>query len=158
MAPGDLAEAGEVALLDQAAALCEGRFDAVAFIAGHPSGTVHRALTACDTTLVPVAGPEADRLVAEDAALAAAAIPGGVYPGVSDPVPSLGPVAVLTATADTDAALVEAVARAVVGGAGDLRARHPALRGLTAAAMAGTGLVVPLHPGAERYYSEAGLR
>jgi hypothetical protein len=108
--------------------------------------------------VVPVAGPEADRLVAEDAALVAAPVPGGLYPGVPDPVPSLGPVAVLAATANTDAALVEAVARAVVGNAADLQARHPALRGLTPGRMAADDQPVPVHAGAERYYSEAGLR
>lgn len=152
------AEIHEVPLLDQVAALCDGRVDAIAFVAGHPSGTIHRALQACDTVPVPIDGPAVDRLLADTPALVRAAIPGGVYPGVPEAVPTVGPVATLVATEATDGALVGTLVRSVFGNLDDLRGRHPALRGLDPQAMARAGLTAPLHPAAARYYSESGLR
>ncbi len=152
------AEIHQVPLLDQVAALCDGRVDAIAFVAGHPSGTIHRALQACDTVPVPIDGPAADRLLADTPALVRTEIPGGVYPGVPEAVATVGPVATLLATETTDGALVGTVVRTVFGNLDDLRGRHPALRGLDPQAMAGAGLTAPLHPAAARHYSESGLR
>lgn len=150
-------EAATIPFAGQSAALCDGEVDAVAFLSGHPTGTIQNALTACDTVLLAVDGPAADRLLVETEPFAPSIIPGGLYPGVPDDLPSLGPVATVVTRHDVDGEAVYEMVRAVFTGIDALRAQHPALRQLSPQQMAIDGLTAPLHDGAARFYAEAGL-
>ena len=150
-------EAAAIPLTTQSAALCDGEVDAIAFLSGHPTGTIQNALAACDTVLLAVEGPAADRLLVETEPFAPSVIPGGLYPGAADDLRSLGPVATVVARHDVDAEAVYQIVRAVFTGIDALRAQHPALRQLSPQQMAVDGLTAPLHDGAARYYAEAGL-
>ena len=61
----DFAQAAELPLDEQAAALAAGRVDALVFTVGHPSGEIYDATKKTAARLVPVAGPGIDRLIAE---------------------------------------------------------------------------------------------
>ena len=49
------------------------------------------------------------------------------------------------------------VVKAVFENFEDFKALHPAFANLTKEEMISDGLSAPLHPGAERYYKEAGM-
>ncbi|MEZ5666379.1 MAG: TAXI family TRAP transporter solute-binding subunit [Alphaproteobacteria bacterium] len=153
----DFAAVAELKSTDQARALCEGEIDASVFIVGHPSASVQEATAACDIVVVPVTGPEIDALVAAHPYYAAATIPGGMYRGNDADVPTFGMVAVLMTTARAGDDVIYAIVSAVFDNLDDFTRLHPALESLSAAAMARDGLVAPLHPGARRYFDEAGL-
>ena len=65
--------------------------------------------------------------------------------------------ATFVTSADVPEEVVYQVVRAVFENIDTFRGLHPAFANLDPAQMANDGLSAPLHPGAERYYREAGL-
>jgi TRAP transporter TAXI family solute receptor len=137
--------------------LCAGRLDAVFFFAGHPNGLVQDAAISCGVKLVPIAGPEAERLIRREPFLVDAVIPGGLYRGIDQDTPTLGARCVLLTTAAVPESTVYELVKAVFEHFEDFRLLHPVLADLMQANLVPRGLAAPLHPGAERYFREAGL-
>jgi TRAP transporter TAXI family solute receptor len=73
-----------------------------------------------------------------------------------EPVRTLGLKAILFCNADTDEDVVYHMVKEVYENFDLFKKQHPAFANLTAEKLT-TGLIVPLHPGAERYFKEAGL-
>lgn len=153
----DFAVASELPPAEQAAALCDNNIDAMIYTVGHPSGAIQEATTACDTVLVNVTGPEIDGLVEANPYYRVAMIPGGMYRGSPDDVTTFGVGATFVTAATVPEAVVYEVTKAVMSNLDQFKALHPALANLDPAQMVTDGLSAPLHPGAERYYREAGL-
>jgi hypothetical protein len=151
----DLENATELKSAETGLAICEGRIDALLWVAGHPSALTRETLADCDVRLLPVNGPEIGALVAERPVFRPATIPAGLY----GDNPAVGTFAV-TATVVTSATLPEEVAysavKAVFDNLDEIREAHPAFSTLAAETMISGGLSAPLHPGAERYYRERG--
>jgi TRAP transporter TAXI family solute receptor len=137
-------------------ALCKDQLDAVLLLVGHPSGVVRKALDACDTRIVPVAGAAIDRLAAAVPHFQTGLIPATAY-GLPADLPTLGVRAVLVTPAGMGDDIVYAMTRAILHNMDDLRRSHPALAGLTPQQMVKDAIVAPLHPGALRAYRELGL-
>lgn len=153
-APDRLLELGPA---KQNEALCGNRVDAIVFEAGHPSGLTQEATTGCRARLVPVAGPPIDRLLKAHPYYTASFIPGGLYPGNPDNVPTFGSKAVLVTSSNKPDALAYGVVKAVFENIADFRRLHPALATLDVRQMVPSEAVMPIHPGALRYFREAGL-
>jgi len=154
---GDLSLVTDLAAGAQVEALCEGRIEVATFVVGHPSGYVQDATTACGGRLIPVEGPAVERLLASAPYYAPATIAGRIYPGEPEDVPTLGVRATLVTLADRPDDEVYELAEAVFSNLALFRRLHPALAGLDRAEMVDFGNTAPLHPGAERYFREAGL-
>jgi hypothetical protein len=147
----------ELGPADQNQALCNNEVDAIIFQAGHPNGLTQEATTGCHTRLVRVAGPPIDRLLATHAYYVATVVPGGLYPGNPDDVPTIATQAVLVTSSDVSDAQAYAVVKAVFENFADFRRLHPALATLDVEDMVPSEAVVPIHPGALKYYREVGL-
>ena len=154
---GDFSEVVYLGAVEQSVALCDGQVDAIVYMVGHPSGAIQEATLACDAVLVPVDGPEVAALIAAQPQFRPTAIPGGVYRGNTEPVATFGVTATLVATAQVEEEVVHTLTRAVFEDLATFRRLHPALGGLTAEGMARAARSSPLHPGAARYFAEAGL-
>lgn len=148
--PGDLAPD------DAIDALCVGELDAVFLATGHPNAALHQAVSACGAVPLPVTGPGIDKLLSGRRDLVRAGIPGGVYPGLADDVPSVGVVATLVARADTDAAIVAELVRALLEQRSALSDRHPTFGQIDPAGMALRGRTAPLHEAADKAYQAQG--
>lgn len=153
---GDFGAVSELEPAAQAEALEENEVDAIVYMVGHPNGSIHEATVAETARLVPVAGPEIDRLVADHPYYAAAAIRGGLYAGNPDDVRTFGVKATLVASADTPDEVVYTVVKAVFEKFDRFKGLHPAFARLSEEEMISEGLSAPLHPGAEKYYKERG--
>jgi uncharacterized protein len=153
----DFALASELPSDQQAAALAGGRVDAIVFTVGHPSGEIYDATKSTAARLVPTTGPAVDRLIADHPYYARATIPGGLYLGNDSATPTFGVRATLVTTATTPDDQVYLVVKSVFENFGEFKGLHPALGNLDRGEMARAALTAPLHPGAERYYREAGL-
>jgi TRAP transporter TAXI family solute receptor len=153
----DFAQASELPAEEQAAALAAGRVDAIIFTVGHPSGEIYDATKSTAARIVPITGPTVDRLLADHPYFAQATIPGGIYRGNDRPTPTFGVRATLVTTAGTPDEVVYLVVKSVFENIDEFRSLHPALAQLDRREMARAALTAPLHPGAERYYREAGL-
>jgi TRAP transporter TAXI family solute receptor len=142
---------------EQNQALCGNKVDAIIFEAGHPNGLTQEATTGCRARLVRVAGPPIDRLLAAHPYYIAAVIPGGMYAGNPHGVRTIGTLAVLVTSSNQPDELAYAVVKAVFENFADFRRLHPALPTLEIKDMVPSEAVIPIHPGALKYYREAGL-
>jgi len=147
----------ELGAAEQNEALCSDKVDAIIFEAGHPNGLTQEATTGCPARLVRIVGPPIDRLLATHPYYIASVIPGGMYPGNPDDVPTFGTQAVLVTSSTQPDDLAYGVVKAVFQNFADFRRLHPALSKLDVRDMVPSEAVVPIHPGALRYYREAGL-
>ena len=154
---GSFAEASELKPTDAAKELCDGKIDAMVFAAGHPNGLIQEITGNCGAKLIPIEGPEVDKLIAENPFYARTAIPGGMYQGNPQNTPTFGVKATLVTTADADEEAVYQLTKAVFDNFDNFKTLHFVFATLDKEKMVTTGLIAPLHPGALRYYKEVGL-
>ncbi len=146
----------ELKATEQARALCDNKIDAMIYTVGHPNASIKEASTACDTRLVPVAGVVIDKLLEGNSYYAPASIPAGMYRGSDQATETFGVKATLVTSAKVDAEVVYQLVKAVFENLDNFRKLHPAFSNLQAQAML-QGNSAPFHPGALRYFKEAGL-
>ena len=153
----DFDRALELGPAEQNQTLCNDEVDAIIFEAVHPDGLAQEATNECRAWLVPVAGPPIDRLLATHPYYVASVIPGGIYAGNPGDTPTFGTQTLLITSVRMPDDLAYAVVKAVFENFADFQRLHPALSTLTRKDMVPSGAVMPIHPGALRYYREAGL-
>ena len=88
---------------------------------------------------------------------AKAVIPAGTYSNQKKDATTFGVKATVVTSANVSEELVYLVVKAVMENFDDFRAQHPAFGPLEKKNMIADGLSAPLHPGAVKYYKEAGL-
>lgn len=156
-AMSDFKLASELKSAEQSKALCDNKVDAIVFTVGHPSGSIKEATTACDTVLVPVTGDAVSKLVKDNDYYRKAIIPGDMYRGNPDDVVTFGVGATFVSSSKAPEDTVYHVVKAVFENFDSFRKLHPAFANLKKEEMVKDGLSAPLHPGAAKYYKEAGL-
>lgn len=140
-----------------ASMLQDGRIDAYFYTVGHPNGSLLEATNGSrKVRFVPITGMEA--LLKERPYYVVAKLPVESYPkAVQDgEVVSIGMGTTFNTRADVAEDVVYQVVKAVFTDFENFQKQHPALGGLSKEGML-KGLNAPLHPGAEKYYKEAGL-
>lgn len=153
----DFDRALELGPAEQNETLCSNRADAIIFEATHPDGLTQEATSECRARLVRVTGPPIDRLLAAHPYYIASVIPGGMYEGNLVDTPTFGTQTVLVTSARQPDDVVYAVVKAVFANFVDFHRLHPALRMLDKKDLVPSEAVMPIHPGALRYYRETGL-
>lgn len=135
----------------------EGRLDAFTIVAGYPTGSVAELCADVGCELVPIDGPEVDALLERYQFFAKDVIPAGVYEGVGrTPTISVGAQWLVGAEVEED--LVYGITRALWHDNARRLLDHGHVKGSAITLeTALDGIGIPLHPGAERYYREAGL-
>jgi TRAP transporter TAXI family solute receptor len=153
----DFSLASELQAAEQSQALCDNNIDAMIYTVGHPSGSIQEATTACDAVLVNVTGDAVSKLVEDNPYYRTATIPGGMYRGNDEDVETFGVGATLVTSTETSEEAVYNLVKSVFEDIDQFRGLHPAFENLDPKQMANDGLSAPLHPGAEKYFREAGL-
>ena len=138
-------------------ALCDGKIDGFFYGVGHPSANIQDPTTTCGAQLVSLTGEAPDALVEEFPYYANVSIPGGLYPNNPNDTDTYGVLATFVTSEDVDDELVYQVVKAVFNNFEDFKRLHPAFGLLVKEDMVGNGLTAPLHPGAEKFFKEAGL-
>lgn len=151
------AEATEYNPTQAAKALCEGKIDAMVFSAGHPNGLIQDVTSNCGAKLVPVEGKDVDKMLAEHTFYSRTAIPGGMYQGNAQNIPTFGVKATLVTTSGMDEETVYQLTKSVFDNFDSFKTLHFVFATLDKDRMVNTGIVAPLHPGALRYFREVGL-
>lgn len=154
---GDFALTSELKASEQASALCDNKIDVMIYTVGHPSGAIKEATTSCASTLVNVTGGAVDQLIADNSYYRSATIPGGMYRGNDQDTVTFGVGATFVSSAKVPEKVVYEVVKAVFENFDTFRKLHPAFAHLKKEQMIKDGLSAPLHPGAMKYYKEAGL-
>lgn len=138
-------------------ALCDGKVDGFFYGVGHPSANIQDPTTTCGAKLVPLTGEAVETLVEKFPYYAQVDIPGGLYSGNPDNIPTYGVLATFVTSEDVDDDVVYEVVKAVFNNFDDFKRLHPALGHLVKEDMVKNGLSAPLHPGAEKFFKEQGL-
>ncbi len=157
MTVDDFKLASELKAAEQASALCDNKIDAMVYTVGHPNGSIQEAATSCDSVLVDVSGPVIDKLVADNDYYRKAVIPGGMYRGTDTDTKTFGVGATFVTSAKVPDDVIYNVVKAVFENFDQFKKLHPAFEVLKKEEMIKDGLSAPLHPGAIKYYKEAGL-
>ena len=149
--------ANELPAWQQSLALCHDRVQAMIYTVGHPNPSIEQATSLCEAKIVEVSGPEIDHLVSQNRFYVHTAVPGGIYQGNPDPVPTFGVNATIVASSRLSDDVVYFAVKAVFDNLEVFKQMHPALSELDKNLMVKGGLSAPLHEGARRYYLEQGL-
>ncbi|MBY5948137.1 TAXI family TRAP transporter solute-binding subunit [Photobacterium rosenbergii] len=152
----DFKLASELKGSERSQALCDNKIDAFVYVVGHPNGSIKEATTSCDAKLIPATGPKIDQIVADNPYYAKSTVPGGMYKGTDSDVNSFGVAATLVSSTDVSDDVVYAVVKSVFENFDTFKRLHPAFANLKPEDMVKDGLSIPLHPGAVKYYKEAG--
>jgi TRAP transporter TAXI family solute receptor len=140
--------------------LQDGRIDAFFYTVGHPSGAFLEATAgATKVAFVSITGPGIDTLIQAKPYYAKSFIPMALYPGAENKeerIDTFGVKATFMTSASVPDDVVYAVTKEVFENFETFKKLHPAFVVLTKEGML-DGLSAPIHPGAEKYYKEAGL-
>ncbi len=144
--------------VEAASALQDERVDAFFYTVGHPNGSLKEA-TAGRIKVHIVEIPDVTSLVAKYPYYAKAFIPMKFYPNATnktEQAATFGVKATLVTSSDISDDIVYAITKEVFDNIEAFKKLHPAYSVLTKKNML-EGLSAPLHPGAVKYYKEAGL-
>ena len=137
----------------------ERKIDAYFYTVGHPNFSVREASSGKRQIVIVSPGRGMiDRYLSASPYFVATKIRIDYYPNIvnKEPVPTIGVKAILFTGKDTDETVVYNMVKEVFANFDLFKRQHPAFANLTPEKLS-RGLIVPLHPGAERYFKEAGL-
>jgi TRAP transporter TAXI family solute receptor len=137
--------------------LRDGNVDAVFLTAGFPTAAVTDIAASREIAIVPVSNDALTALRAKWPFYTRTVIPGNTYRGVAEPVATVAVMAMLVARADLPEDVVYNLTKALWENLDRVRAAHARGRDFDLQ-KALDGMPLPVHPGAERFYRERGVR
>ncbi len=152
----DFSLASELKADEHGPALCDGKIDGFYYAVGHPAANIQDPTTTCGAKLVALNNEVVQKLVADNPYYAMATIPGGMYAANPDDVETYGVLATLVSSTNVPDETVYLLVKAVFENFDEFKSLHPAFANLKPENMIKDGLSAPLHPGAEKYYTEQG--
>ncbi len=159
LVPGEDFRAEGLKPADAPHTLQDGRIDGFFYTLGHPNGNIKEATAGKrKCRIVPITGM--DNLLKECPYYSMTKIDMSQYPDASNAadgtVDTIGMLATFVTSADTPDDIVYAITKEVVENLDEFKTLHPALAGITKESLL-EGRTAPFHPGAEKYFREAGL-
>ncbi len=145
---------------EAAGALQDGQIDAYFYTVGHPNGSFKEATAGARAAhFVAIEGSEVDALIAKYPYYAKSTIAVSDYPNASNSsdVATFGVKATLCTSANVSDDIVYAITKEVFENFDEFKKLHPAYATLEKEDLL-AGLSAPIHPGALKYYEEAGLK
>jgi uncharacterized protein len=152
----DLARAEQLTASQSADYIKDGRLDAAFFTVAVGAAVIMDTALVVDVNVVPVDGPNADKLIEKYPFYAKQSVKAGTYRGNDADVPTVSVMAMLSARADLEEDIVYVILKAMYENVSQLHEAHAMFKDIAAE----TGLVgmsIPLHPGAKKYFTEAGI-
>jgi TRAP transporter TAXI family solute receptor len=133
------------------------QIDAFFYTVGHPSGAIKESTSGARKVFIADI-THVDALLENFPYYSKTIIPIKIYPGAMNKqdIQTIGVKATLVTSADVPDNVVYSLTKAVFENFSDFKELHPAYANLTKKNML-TGLSAPIHPGAVRYFKEAGL-
>lgn len=141
---------------DSADALKNGTIDAAFVVAGYPTTAVTELATNFDFNLLAIDEAHAKSLQADYGFYYYGVIPGGTYSPVADDVPAVAVMATIVASNKVSADVVYAFVKGLFDYKADITASHVKGNELDLNT-AVSGVSIPWHDGAAKFYKEKGL-
>jgi len=142
---------------EQPKALCEGKIDAMIYMAGNPNGVIQEAAQTCKIRILNIDKEVVDKLIKSNSFYVKATIPGGMYPNNQNNIETFGVKAVVVTSEKTNSDIVYQMTKAVFENFDNFKTLHPVFAILKKEEMIKEGNSVPIHPGSLRYFKEAKL-
>ena len=141
---------------DMADAFKDGNVDAMTLLVAPPSSTFLDAAVSVDCRMIPISGDEKAAIQSAYPYYADGAIPAGAYTFNDEDVETLSMTTLLCCTTDLDEETVYQMLVAMFDGVETIQQGHSSMAnfGLDNCL---SGVSIPLHPGAERFFKEAGI-
>jgi TRAP transporter TAXI family solute receptor len=141
-----------------AANVRDGTLDGFFLIGGAPVPAIRELAATTPIRLIPIDDEVLSRMTESSGSYRRSVIPAGTYPGIDTETPSIGFNALWIVSADVSDDLIYAITKALWNEATQrLLDAHNQIGKQVRFEDALEGLSVPLHPGAKRFYREAGL-
>ena len=142
---------------DGADSVGDGILDAAFGFAGLPIGGQLNLAATKEIQVLDMTQEEIDKVLAGNAAYIQTKIPAGTYTGQDNDAYTFGVKCLIIVTADMDADLVYDLCKAMNEHTEELAAGNALLKDMTDPSFLCTQMPIPLHDGAQKYYSEQGL-
>lgn len=152
----DLKFAGALKASEMPDALRDNKIDGYFYMVGHPTANIKDASTSVNVKITPIEGDNVDSLIKKYPYFAKSNVPGGLYNGNDEAIPTFGVKAVLVTSDDVSVNAVYTVVKAILENFDEFKQLHPAYSEITKESLL-EGLSAPLHEGAKKYFQEAGL-
>ena len=141
---------------DSADALKDGKIDAAFIVAGAPTPAITELCTTNSAYLVPIDGEIADAMMAACPFYTLYTIPAGTYPGQDADVTTVTVKATLIVSASASEDDVYNLTKAIFDNAADI-AKENGKGAELSLDNATSGMTVPFHKGAAKYFAEKGI-
>ena len=136
-------------------ALNNGDIDAGFLSVGAPTSSILNLATTKDISMISLSPEEVEAAMGADPTFAALSLPEGTYDGVEGVIATVGVPNVLVVSSEMDEETVYQITKAMYENIAEMQAIHPAANETTVE-FTMNATPVPLHPGAIRYFEEAG--
>ena len=141
---------------DSTDALKDGKIDAAFIVAGAPTAAITELCTTNNAYLVPIDGEIADKLMESSPFYTTYTIPAGTYAGQTEDVTTVTVKATLIVSADASEEDVYNLVKAIFDNAAAIASENGKGAELSIE-NATSGMTVPFHPGAAKYFAEQGV-
>lgn len=142
---------------DSKEALKDGQIDAAFIVAGAPTSAITELATTNGVYLIPIDGGLREDIMKDCPYYAPMVIPADTYPGQSEPIETITIMATLIVDADMDDDCVYDLTAAVFDHTADIALENAKGEELSVE-NATSGITIPFHEGAARYYAEHGIQ
>lgn len=142
---------------DSADSLKNGTIDAAFIVAGYPTTAVSELASTYSFNVLPIDQEHADKLMAEYGFYTYGTIPGGTYSCVADDVPAVAVMATIIARNDVDEETIYSLVKGIFDNQADITAGHAKGAELSLET-AVSGIDIPFHPGAQKYFDEMNVK
>ena len=142
---------------ESAEGIQNGTLDGCFVTAGVPNAALQELAFSAGLVLVPVDSVAAEKICKKYNYYTVTSIPGGTYKGTDSDTAALAIKATLAVNAKLDEEIVYQMTKALFENLDSLAAAHAKGKEVSAKA-AVTGVSVPFHPGAKKYFTEIGLK
>jgi TRAP transporter TAXI family solute receptor len=147
-----------VKLAQAAEMMKNGQVDAAFWTGGAPTAAITDLATTSDIYIVPIAGAERTKLSNMSSFYAAYTMPGNTYRGVTAPTETVTVMSMLIVNKAITTDDVYNLCKAMYDGSNPInKYPHSVAKNITKTS-ALIGMSVPLHPGAQKYFDEQGIK
>lgn len=152
----DMAQVHYLSINDSVAQMKDGQADCFIVSTSLPASAILELATGRKVRMIPLEAEVIEEMRGINAGYLEYTVKPGDYDFVTEDVPTLATSLHIAASSEMSEAAVYAMTKTLVENYQDITVVHVMFEGLTPEQMA-KDLGIPLHPGAQRYYEEAGL-
>lgn len=153
----DLGKVERLTATESADFLKDGRIDAAFYTVGVGASAIVDTALMIETVIVPIDGPPADTLIKKYPFYSKDKVSAGIYKGIDKDVPTVAVLAILVAKAELEEDVVYKITKAMFENIKSIETAHAKGKEVKLE-KALIGMPIPLHPGAEKFFKEKGLK